>query len=160
MLRVEEHIKEVGWRELNVQRHVKAISRLETLSKAQDAIDLLRDTELLGHEEEVEWLNAPLEGLEADLVFRLLTLNMHKVTILLLLRCHTGELEVAGSIGIVAISKTIFAITALDEHPVTACVVDQIHLHVTLANEDGALIEIVEAVSQVQLDVVVAIGLT
>lgn len=136
VLGIKEDIKEVSWSEIHITRHVEALSRLVALSEAENTINFLRNAELLSYKEEVEWLDTPLEGLEADLILRFFTFSMDKVTILLLLSRRVRIIEIAGSVWVVAVSETIFAVATFNQHPVTTSIVHQLHLHVALTNED------------------------
>ena len=61
---------------------------------------------------------------------------MDKVTILLLLSRRVRIIEIARSVWIVAVSETIFAVATFNQHPVTASIIHQLHLHVALTNEN------------------------
>ena len=110
---------------------------------------------MLLHNEELEWLDTELEVLEADLVLNDLAFNMNQVAILSETLARIHDLVVAGSVWVIAITKAVLAVTTLDEHHVGTCVVNQLHLHVALTEVERARVEVVKAVSEVKLDIVV-----
>ena len=95
MLGLEEHVKELSLSDLEVSLHIEALSGCVTLGQAQDAIDFLRNTELLIDEEELERLNTELKVLQTDLVLRVFALNMNDVAVLSEVCLCAGVLEVA-----------------------------------------------------------------
>ena len=95
MLGLEEYIKELSLSDLEVSLHIEALSGSVALSQTKDAVDLLRNTELLIDKEELERLNTELKVLQTDLVLRVFALNMDNVAILSEVCLCAGELEVA-----------------------------------------------------------------
>ena len=95
MLGLEEYVKELSLSDLEVSLHIEALSGCVALSQTQDAIDFLRNTELLIDEEELERLNTELEVLQTDLVLRVFALNMNDVAVLSEVCLCAGVLEVA-----------------------------------------------------------------
>ena len=95
MLGLEEYVEELSLSDLEVSLHIEALSGSVTLSETQDAIDFLRNTELLIHKEELERLNTELEVLQTDLVLRVFALNMNDVAVLSKECLCVGVLEVA-----------------------------------------------------------------
>ena len=155
MLRSEQRLDERSLCDLKVVGHVEALPWREALSKTKDSVNFLRDAELLFNKEELEGLDAELEVLEADLILHDLTLHVDQIAILPEAAARVHDLKVAGSVWVIAIAKAVLAVATLDEHQVGACVVDQLHLHVTLTQVDRARVEVVKAVREVKLDVVV-----
>lgn len=121
------------------------------LGETDYSVSVTWDSKLLRDQEELHRVHAQRETLKADLVLNLLALYVDERAVSFALSTKVSRLEVARCVRVVAGTETVFAITALDGHPVRACVVDQIHLLVALTKVESTSVEEVQAKGDIDL---------
>ena len=144
MLSSAENVNEEG-------TNLKVVFNVETtgslaLGKSQDSIGLIRDTELIRDEEEVQRIHAEREGLQTDLVLRLPAFNMHKTAVFLLCDSDLCGFEVRGGVRVILRSLAVVAVSALDQEPIGTCIVDDFHFLIALTDVDGTSVEVINTI--------------
>ncbi len=154
MTRLKKCIHEIGRLRFKVVRHVKVTGRRETLSQAQNAINIFGYTVLLGDNLELSGSHTVFESLQTNFILHRLAPQVDHSAILNAFNDWAALKKVRRSVWVVSISKTVFAVSTFYEQLIGASIIQDLHLHATFSDKEGARVQPLVTIDDLLLDTI------